>query len=215
MAGRSPLVHHVPWPPRVGLEVNHINATLRFAQVAYPGGSVVLEHDMNARPFVPEHFRAAIPGSRNGRRGSDSSHIQRDEQVEALLLADLTDDDARRPHTQRLLHQATQLDLAGALEIRLAALQRDDVRQRDPELEDLFRRDHAFASRDCRAETVGNVVLPAWVLPGQHTDAVGQSAAWRLGVHVGVFLRSPGREERSDDAVHLSVAAGPGGATAA
>ena len=119
MAGRSPLLHDAQWPPQVVLEVNDINATLRFVRVAYRGGSVVLERDMNARPFVPEPFRRSVRVA-EGRRGSDNSQIQRDEQVEALLLADLADDDARRPHAQGLLDQPAQLDLAGALEIRSA-----------------------------------------------------------------------------------------------
>ena len=47
--------------------------------------------------------------------------VQRDEQVQALLLAHLADDDPGGPHPQRLLDQAAQRDLAGALEVRLAA----------------------------------------------------------------------------------------------
>ena len=56
--------------------------------------------------------------------------VQRDQQVEALLLPDLADDDPGRAHPQRLLDQAAQRDLAGALEVGLAALHRDDVGQR-------------------------------------------------------------------------------------
>jgi hypothetical protein len=55
--------------------------------------------------------------------------VQRDEQVQALLLADLADQDAVRPHPQGLLDQAAQLDLAGALQVGLAGLHGDDVRQ--------------------------------------------------------------------------------------
>ena len=38
-------------------------------------------------------------------------------QVQALLLPQLTDDDAGGPHPQRLLHQPAQRGLAGALEV--------------------------------------------------------------------------------------------------
>ena len=74
--------------------------------------------------------------------------VQRDEQVEALLLPHLADDDPRGPHPQRLLDQPAQRDLAGALEVGLAGLHRDDVGQRHPQLEDLFARDHPLAGRD-------------------------------------------------------------------
>ena len=56
------LLHDVPWKPRVGFELNRVNTMLRFARVAYRDGTVVLEHDMYSRPFVPEHLRAAVAG---------------------------------------------------------------------------------------------------------------------------------------------------------
>ena len=49
------------------------------------------------------------------------------QQVEALLLPHLADDEPRRAHPQRLLDQPAQRDLAGALEARLPALHRDHV----------------------------------------------------------------------------------------
>ena len=52
------------------------------------------------------------------------------QQVEALLLPHLADDDPVGPHPQRLLDQPAQRDLAGALEVRLPGLHRHDVRQR-------------------------------------------------------------------------------------
>jgi len=55
--------------------------------------------------------------------------VERDEQVEALLLEDLAHDDPGGPHPQRLLDQPAQLDLAGAPEAGLAALHGDDVGQ--------------------------------------------------------------------------------------
>jgi hypothetical protein len=61
--------------------------------------------------------------------------VQRDEQVEALLLPDLADDDAFGSHPQCFLHKSPQPDLAGALEVRLPGLHRDDVRQGQAEFE--------------------------------------------------------------------------------
>src|SRR5215207_10768614 len=82
------------------------------------------------------------------------SGVQRDQQVQRLLLTDLADDDARRPHPQRLLDQSSQLDLAGALEVGLPALHRDDVRQWHLELEDLLRGHDPLARWDCGGEAV-------------------------------------------------------------
>ena len=59
-----------------------------------------------------------------------------------------------RAHAQRLLHQPAQRDLAGALEVRLPGLHRDDVRQRDLQFEDLLDGDDPLARRDRRAQRV-------------------------------------------------------------
>jgi hypothetical protein len=63
--------------------------------------------------------------------------LERDEQVEALRLTHLAHDDAGRAHPQRLLDQASQRNLTGALEAGLAALHGGYVAQRDIQLEDL------------------------------------------------------------------------------
>jgi hypothetical protein len=54
--------------------------------------------------------------------------VQRDEQVEALGLADLANDNSRGPHAQRLLDEPTQWHLTRALKRRLATLHRDTSR---------------------------------------------------------------------------------------
>ena len=56
--------------------------------------------------------------------------VERDQQVEAFLLAHLADDDARRAHAQGLLDQSAHRDLAGALQVGLARLHGHDIRQR-------------------------------------------------------------------------------------
>jgi hypothetical protein len=59
--------------------------------------------------------------------------VQRDEQVEALLLPDLADDDAFGSHPECLLDEASESHLAGALEVRLPGLHSDDVGERQPQ----------------------------------------------------------------------------------
>ena len=63
--------------------------------------------------------------------------VEGDEQVEALLLPNLTDDDPRRSHSQGLLDEPAQRHLARAFEARLPTLHGGDVALRDlqPELQ--------------------------------------------------------------------------------
>jgi hypothetical protein len=60
----------------------------------------------------------------------------------------------REGRIRSLLDQAPQLDLAGALEVGLAALQRDDVGKRHLELEDLLGGDDPLARWDGGGEAV-------------------------------------------------------------
>ncbi len=69
--------------------------------------------------------------------------VEREEQVERLGIAHLADDEPVGAHPQRLLHEAAERDLAGALEARLPSLQRDEVGRVDGELERLLDRDDA------------------------------------------------------------------------
>src|SRR4051812_20733053 len=55
------------------------------------------------------------------------TRIQRQQQVEALLGTDLTDNDARGPHPQALLDELAQRHLTGALEPPLPRLHGDPV----------------------------------------------------------------------------------------
>ena len=65
------------------------------------------------------------------------STVECNEQVQTLRLTDLADDDAGGAHAQRLLNQATQGNLTGALEAWLTALRRGHVAQRDLQFVDL------------------------------------------------------------------------------
>ena len=80
--------------------------------------------------------------------------VQCDEQIEALFLTHLADDESGRAHAQRFLHQAPQRDLARPFEIGLACLHADDVRRCDAEFEDLLDGDDALPSRDRAAQCV-------------------------------------------------------------
>ncbi len=80
-------------------------------------------------------------GVRVDRRRARHAGVQGEQQVERLGVADLADDEAVGPHAQRLLDEAPQRHLAGALEAGLPALQRDEVGCVDGELERLLDRD--------------------------------------------------------------------------
>jgi hypothetical protein len=80
--------------------------------------------------------------------------VECDEQVEALLLAHLADDDPRGPHAQRLLDETAQRDLTGALEVGLPGLHRHHVGERHAQLEHLLAGDHPLPRRDGRAQAV-------------------------------------------------------------
>jgi hypothetical protein len=80
--------------------------------------------------------------------------VERDQQVETLLLPDLADEQAVGPHAQRLLDEATLADLAFALEVGLPGLHGDRVGQVHLELEDLLAGDHPFTGRDGRGQAV-------------------------------------------------------------
>ena len=100
--------------------------------------------------------------------------VEGDEQVQALLLPHLADDHPVGPHAQRLLDQAAQPDLAGALEVGLPRLHRHPVRQRQPELEDLLAGDDALARRDRRGQAVEHRRLPGLRAAGDDDVEAGR-----------------------------------------
>ena len=94
-----------------------------------------------------------------------SPGVQRDQQVEALLLAHLADDDPVGPHPQRLLDEPAQRDLAGALEAGLAGLHRDHVGQRHRSSKTSSQVTTRSRPGIAAARQLSSVVLPAWVPP--------------------------------------------------
>jgi len=86
--------------------------------------------------------------------------VEGDQQVQALLLTDLADEQPVGPHPQRLLDQAALPDLALALQVGLPGLHRHRVRQPHLELEHLLTGDHTLARRDGRGQTVERGRLP-------------------------------------------------------
>lgn len=59
------------------------------------------------------------------------SGVQRKQQVEALGCPHLPDDDAARPHPQRLLDQVPQPHLAGTFQTGLPGLERHPIGMRE------------------------------------------------------------------------------------
>lgn len=103
-----------------------------------------------------------------------------DEQIEALGLTYLADDDPVRAHAQCFLDESPQRDLAGPLEARLAALHRDGKSR------------HASLSSKTSSHTITRsfagieppraftmVVLPAWVDPDTRMLSPARTAASR------------------------------------
>jgi hypothetical protein len=70
-------------------------------------------------------FASASRAELHGSSPPGHAGVERQQQVERLRVSHLADDQAVRPHAQRLLDEPPQGDLAGALETRLPALQRD------------------------------------------------------------------------------------------
>ena len=128
-----------------------------------------VHHEVDARRDCRNHecVRDVLSGQqrqraelRNGvasrvrmdRAHSRQATVQSDQQVEALLLADLPHQNALRSHPQRLFDEPPQPDLSGAFEVWLSRLHRHDVRKRKMYLENLLTRDHALVRRYARAQ---------------------------------------------------------------
>ena len=107
------------------------------------------------------------------RRHPGGAAVEREEHVEGLGTADLTDDDAVGSHPQGLPDEVSQRDCALALEVRLSTLHRDDVRTVDAQLEDLLARDDPFACRDRGEQAVQESGLSRADRTGHHDRQSG------------------------------------------
>ena len=143
------------------------------------------------------HLRHGLAGAvRVDRAHARETGVERDEQVQALGLADLTDDDARGPHPKRLLDEAAQRDVARALQRRLPALHRGDVAVRDAQLEDLLAGHDPLASRHGRGQAVQEGRLPGLRSAGdEDVEPRGHRGLEEAG-------RLPGEGAQPDEVVH-------------
>ena len=87
------------------------------------------------------------------------------EHVQGLARAALPDDDPVGPHVHRVPEQVADRDLALALEVRRASLERDDVFLPELQLCSVLDRHDALVVRDERESTFSVVVLPEPVPP--------------------------------------------------
>ena len=99
-----------------------------------------MHHNVKAGRHGRHHERRGNILARQQRQGTNLGHrvtrrvrvnrahtrqtrVERNEHVQGFRLTHLTNEDAVRAHTQSFLDQAAQLNRAGALKVRLAALQ--------------------------------------------------------------------------------------------
>ena len=89
-----------------------------------------------------------------GREGAVVARRHRLEHVQGLAGAALPDDDAVRAHVHRVAQEVADRDLALALEVRRARLERDHVLLAELELGGVLDRDDALAVGDERGQHV-------------------------------------------------------------
>ena len=73
--------------------------------------------------------------------------VERGQQLAHLGAAALAEHEPVGAHPQRLAQQPCEADPAGALEVRLPRLERNEVRMPHPQLGDILDRDDALARR--------------------------------------------------------------------
>src|SRR5450830_177792 len=154
----------------------------------------VLPGEQRERAELGERLacRVGVQGAHAGNSG-----VERNQEVERLGLADLSDDQPVRAHPQRLLDQSPQWDLTRPLEARLTALERDHVAVAEVELEDLLARDDPLPGRD-RADQRSEHRRLACL--GRSGDQDVESDA-----HGGIEERRRGRRQRTEGHEILEV----------
>jgi hypothetical protein len=78
------------------------------------------------------------------RAGSGQSAVEGDEEIEALCLPYLADDETVGPHPEGLFDEAPQRDFTRPLQAWLATLHRDDITGNEAELKRFFNGDNSF-----------------------------------------------------------------------
>lgn len=58
----APLLYDVRWHPRVGHELNAVNAAAYYFRVVFHNGFVRMEFELEAQPFVPQLLHSALRG---------------------------------------------------------------------------------------------------------------------------------------------------------
>jgi hypothetical protein len=103
--------------------------------------------------------------------------------VERLAAAALADDDAIRPHAQRVANQVADRDLAFAFHVRRPRLERHHVRLRQLQLRGVFDRDDALVLGDRGRQHVEQRGLAAARAAGDHDVLLGAHAAHEEAAH--------------------------------
>ena len=118
---------------------------------------------------------------------------QRRQQVQRLGAADLADDDAIRPHPQRVADEPADRHLAAALDVRRARLEADHVRAAQAQLRRVLDRHDALAGRD---EARQRVQRRGLARAGAAADEDRAAGAHRAGQEVGQRRRQRSRRDQ-------------------
>src|SRR4051794_9668028 len=123
------------------------------------------------------HFRDGFAGG-VGVHGAHARNpaVQRDQQVEAFVLPNLTDDEPVRPHPQRLFDEAPERHFPRSFQARLTALHGHGVPEARLQLEHLFTGDEPFPGRHR-----GDQAIEQRRLPGLSTTGDQDVEAYRYG----------------------------------
>ena len=112
--------------------------------------------------------------------------VHRLQHVERLFAAALADDDAIRPHAQRVAHEIALANLALALDVGRAGLQAADMRLLQLQFRRVLDGDEALAVRNVVATArSSSVVLPLPVPPVMIAETLPSTAAARTSTIAG------------------------------
>jgi hypothetical protein len=116
--------------------------------------------------------------SRVGVQGRHARYtaVHGNQQVEGFGLANLSDHQSSRSHSQRLFDQSSQRDFTATFETRLTCLHGNPVRVLERELEDLLTTDDTFVARDAPQQAIQQGCLTRLSAPrNQHIETTHYS----------------------------------------